>query len=101
MEKSNVGFAMKRRGQIAACGGQDPSRLPFTLRASIGQGQIGLIDIATDGVTLFKKETSSENWQQPVWSPDGAHILFTIRPTAEQHLAMINNRIASDRFRRA
>jgi hypothetical protein len=40
MEKSNVGLAMKRRGQIAAYGGgRIPSRLCFTLRASMGLGQ--------------------------------------------------------------
>jgi TolB protein len=52
--------------------------------------QIAVVDVATKKVTVFKKEIPSDNCQHAIWSPDGAHILFSIWTDSDWHLAMIN-----------
>jgi TolB protein len=52
--------------------------------------QIAVVDVPTKKVTLFKKEIPSENCQRAIWSPDGAHILFTIWSDSDWHLALVN-----------
>src|SRR5438445_211332 len=39
--------------------------------------QIATADVATKQVKIFKNEIPSRNCQRAIWSPDGAHILFT------------------------
>jgi TolB protein len=52
--------------------------------------QIAVVDVPTKKVTVFKKEIPSENCQRAIWSPDGAHILFTIWSDSDWHLALVN-----------
>ncbi|HJT81109.1 MAG TPA: hypothetical protein VJ719_07925 [Chthoniobacterales bacterium] len=51
---------------------------------------IAVADVATKKVTVFKKEIPSDNCQRAVWSPDGAHILFSIWSDADWHLGLVN-----------
>jgi len=51
---------------------------------------IAVADLATKKVTIFKKEIPSDNCHRAVFSPDGAHILFSIWSDADWHLAMVN-----------
>lgn len=71
----------------------DGTHIAFHTDASTGNDlvrQIAVIDVAIKKVTVFKKEIPSDNCQHAVWSPDGAHILFSIWTDSDWHLAMIN-----------
>jgi len=52
--------------------------------------QIATADVATKQVKIFKNEIPSQNCQRAIWSPDGAHILFSIWADNDWHLAMVN-----------
>ncbi len=52
--------------------------------------QIAVVEVASKKITIFKKGIPSDNCQHAVWSPDGAHILFSIWTDSDWHLAMIN-----------
>lgn len=71
----------------------DGTRIAFNTDDSTNKDltrHIAVVDVATKKLTIFKKEIPSDNCQRAVWSPDGAHILFSIWTGSDWHLAMIN-----------
>ncbi|MDQ2919883.1 MAG: hypothetical protein M3R10_08415, partial [Verrucomicrobiota bacterium] len=53
--------------------------------------QIAIADVASGRVTVFHDGVPSRNCQQAVWSPDGAHIVFSIFDGSDWNLAMIKS----------
>ncbi len=51
---------------------------------------IAVADVATQKVTLFRKQIPSDNCQRALWSPNGKQILFHIWADDDWHIAMIN-----------
>ncbi len=71
----------------------DGTRIAFNTDTSSNKDvtrQIAVVDVATKKVSVFKKEIPSDNCQHALWSPDGAHILFSIWTESDWHLAMID-----------
>lgn len=70
----------------------DGTKVAFTHLSggAAGDRHIAVADVATGKAVIFKKEIPSNNSFRPVWSPDGAQILFQIFTGDKWHLALVN-----------
>jgi TolB protein len=70
----------------------DATRLAFDTQQAIGQPahrKIGIADLASGSVAIFN-DVPSDNCLQPVWSPDGARLLFYLYINNQMRIGVVN-----------